>query len=231
MKRFLVGLLVLLLLAANAQAATYSYGFGTDENPLSDSGAWEGGYTGFGNLLATGGVAQVAAIETDERMTVGSIAPTNDQYAKIKVITWNTPSIAGVNGFVLLLRWTVPATATGIQVAVTNDSSNLNSLRVFEIVNGSETPVGDPVSITVSLNDVFTAVIVGSLLTVYQNSGAGDVQIAQETVGGPSGGRIGLGAYVSSAATGDIELDDFEGGDYSAPPAAVTVRHRAIMIQ
>ena len=218
MKRFLAVLLIFFF-AANAEAATYTYGFGADEDPLSDSGAWQGGYTGFGNLLASGGIATVAADLTDERMTVGSIAPTNDQYAQVTLVSLTNPVSAGM----ILLRWTDPPnTTSGIEVVISNVYTDYY-VSIYEFIAGVETPIGDAATITFTPNDVFMAVVSGSTLTVYQNK----AQVRQETISSTAG-RIGLGGYTDA---GTLQMDDFEGGDYGVTPPVVTVRHRPIIIQ
>ena len=228
MKRFLAGLLVLLLLAANAEAATYTYGFGADENPLSDSGAWEGGYTGFGNMQVASGALWAAAAESDERMTVSTIAPTNNQYAQVKIGTWDTAVY--IMGWTLLLRYASPPTATGVEVTVVYINGDNTYLVVTERSDGTPNELYSAPT-TAAAGDIWKAVLVGTELTVYRDSGAGFVQIHQMTVGGPNGGRIGLGLYDTDATPNALGLDDFEGGDYGVTPPVVTVRHRPILIQ
>ena len=222
MKRSIAALLWLLLLVGSADAASYSYGFTTTENPLSESGHWSGGYTSFGDMLTTGGRARVAGSNADERMTVNSISPTNNQYAQFTIPTW----AANIDFFaaVLLLRWAAPPTATGLEVAIVH-YTDIDRVYIFEMAAGVETQIGDATDITVTPGDSFTAIITGNTLIVYQNSTA----LVEAVVGGPAGGRIGLGGYTVDLVD-DFELDDFIGGDYPITPAAAT-KHRPIVMQ
>ena len=223
-------LLIALLFGSVAQAATYGpYNFATTEDPLSDGGKWDGGYTNFGNMQGANGRGRVAALNSDERMTVNSISPGNDQYVQVKVANWNSGAATDLFGFIMLLRWAAPATATGIEAVILHDnSSNTDFIVVYEIVDGTETLVeGGSLSISVSANDVFKAVVSGTTLTISQNDNP-ELQVQVTS----TSGRIGLGGYIGpNGAIDDFELDDYEGGDYGLPPVGGTIRHRVVTIE
>ena len=206
------------LLPGLASAATYNDSFPqADENPLSSSGTWVGGYTGFtaAQLKVVGHRVQSTVLGDDARMTVSGFSFGADQYVQVTLSTFN--SADGI-AFFLLLRWSAPTSPSGYEIAGIR-SSGSDTLYIFELDGGEN--VLDSVGLTISPGDVFKATAVGSTITVYQNN----VQILQTTDATYATGRVGLGAFISGttgAGLADLEMDNFMGGDLGGTTSGQT---------
>lgn len=179
-----------------------------DENPLSSGGVWSGGYTALGDLQVISNRARVATLNADEAMTYNVSSPTNDQFVQFTIATWNTGSsaILSVKGF---LRWNAPGSPTGYEIAV-NRIAGADSIHVYEMTAGTETELGVGQAITVAAGDVFTGIIRGSQIFVFQNTTL-RYTTSDATI---TSGRIGLGGFVGTGgADSDFEISNFTGGD------------------
>ena len=182
-----------------------------NENPLSSSGVWTGGYTSYSTLQVVSNRVRCSST-SDHRITVSSFTPSSDQFAQFKIVTWNAAAASNIVAH-LLLRYTAPATATGYEVIMLRLVGGAESIHMFKTTAGSATELGAGTAVTIAANDIFMFTVSGLDLKFYQNSilrySASDSTF--------SSGRIGMGANVDpGGALGDLEIDDFIGGDLYA---------------
>src|SRR5689334_5205062 len=87
----------------------------SNESPLSSGGVWSDSYAGHDPLQVVGNRVRNSVLGNDSRMTVNSVSPPANQYAQIKLATFNP--IDGLAA-ILLLRWSAPTTPQGYEIAV-----------------------------------------------------------------------------------------------------------------
>lgn len=187
--------------------SSYSTAFADDENPLSEGGIWINGLLhglDWQNVQSLGGVAQGTAFNSPEPYD-DSIAhldpaqhaiPNDHELTGVvhKVPGYNPPSSHEIE---LLLRWSITenvARGYEIQFPLTFDRISIvrwnGPVNDFTLLN--HTPIPD-----LDDDDVCTAKIVGSTITVYVN---GDEKVSLVDATWPTG-NPGVGFWIRPGGT------------------------------
>ena len=190
--------------------ATYSTTFsGGDENPLSEGGKWDGGYSGQTNFQVITGAIRPLVAGSDGIMSLNSISPGAAQYAISTIKTLNF----GLNRVGAGCRVAAPPDYTAyLGQATSVDSKEAmiikdvapSSYTEIAIVAGTTWAAGDTVKLTTNSDSIELFKNAGSLATVTDST--------------ITSGRIAVQNY-SNTVVSDSEIDAFEGGDLFAPAA------------
>jgi hypothetical protein len=191
----------------------------TDPFTRADSGdlgaSWDAGY--FNACQIVGNRVRVTAVGNESFETYNVSSPTNNQYAKITLATFNAATTGEIYGGVLL-RWAAPTTATGYRFSARKHTvDGQGRAWIYSYVAGVGSLVTSA-NVDWTSSDVLEGRAVGSALNLLKNgssvaSGTNSVQIS-----GRAGINIGC---LSPASIGDVEDDDWEAGDIPS------VSHRA----
>lgn len=176
----------------------------------TDLGAnWDGNYSGFTNAQIVGNCLRVVATGDPETAeSWNALTPTANQWAQVRLKTFNTGTGGEIFGGVVL-RAATPTTRTMYWIA-----AYTNNIEQFTVIRKRVAGVEDEITFTPQVwaqGDIFRAEMSGTGFVVKRNglvtqTGLSDASIAS--------GRVGIYMYVSSgAAATDLELDDFRAGN------------------
>lgn len=209
-------LLVLAVLATTAWAGSFSDNFNRADNV--DLGANWDPETGLDLQIVSNKVrGQTVGSGQEEITNQGS--PGNDQYARVTLATFTS---GGVYGDVrVMVRATDPGTARAYYIcfAYKNEGSGFTSEIIYRN-GGSITSLGTESATTWGAGDQLECRAVGTTISLHRvPSGGSSGQLLSFTDSNFASGRVGMGTR-DDGALGNVEIDDFIGGDYPPPTGA-----------
>ena len=183
-------------------ATTFS---GGDQNPLSEGGIWDGGYSGQDSFQVISGGIRPLTAGVDGIMSLNSISPGAAQYAVSTIKT-----LTGTNNRVgTACRMAVPSDYTAYLGQATT-IFNKEAMIIKDIAPTSYTEIAVIASVTWAAGNTVMLTASADLITVYKNGGS----LGGVTDSGISSGRVGVQVY-TNVTEAETEIDAFEGGDLS----------------
>lgn len=175
----------------------------------TDIGAnWDSGYTGFANAQIVGNCLRVVSVGDPETAeSYNAITPAANQWAQVRLKTFNTGTAGAIFGGVLL-RAAAPATLTFYWIAAVADPDGTYTV-IRRRVAGVETEVSFTEQIWAQ-GDYLRVQMLSTGIVVRRNG----LQVDSQTDIVIGSGRVGIYMFVDAASSGaDIELDDFRAGN------------------
>ena len=191
--------------------ASYSTTFPTDEDPLSESGAWVSSPGSWDAMRVVSGLAQAAAINGNGGMAQLVSAIGANQYARGTV-----GSGLSVGGEVsVMLRMPSSTDGAGYYFNLTS----IGNYEIYSVTDGGTLTFGTAIKTgvvgTPSAGQTYEARVQGSCLSlVYQGVLIGTITNSARTAGQPA-----IGAFSNTATSAQV-WDGWDGGDYDGWPGA-----------
>lgn len=188
--------------------ASYTTGFPTNEDPLSEGGVWDSSYTPSRIIVVTGNKLQPKSLGLRCYATIISPTFANDQNARIKAATVSNAASAGGP----LLRFTASDTRNGYAFEFFFGGNRHNILRVD---GGTDTIIGsDSVQASAVAGDTVIGDATGTTMSYSAILGGTPTNnIIQQTDVNYTSGRMGIVIANDSVALNEFELDDFDSID------------------
>ena len=209
MRRFLAALLLPLLFAAQLSAATrFSTSFtGADEDPLSEGGVWDVGYTGFANVKRAGNEARTSTDNTAGQTTYNAVTLANDQWVLLTLGSW-----VGGTGLKLgvgILRAQSPAAGVdSYQCVARLTNAGGDTSRIAKTVAGVGTNLVTEAATTWASGDTNYCEAINTAIALKRNGAA----LLNTTDNGLTSGRAGL--TVRGVVSTDAGITDLSAGDF-----------------
>lgn len=148
----------------------------------------------------------------------------NDSFAEMDAVTFNAPS-SSTNRIEVWFRYTSAAdTAYGVNLLRT--SADAQNISFRKVVTGSVTVLDTDRSVTFTIPDTFRGEASGTSMTSLFN-GSGEHSFSDSAIA--AGLRTGTGGRTRTTV-GDVEGDDWSGGDLAAVEAEEVHRRRMISV-
>ena len=191
-----------------------------DENPLSSGGNWSNGYSN--NLQVVGGIVRQTLGGDNNEESVNSISPGANAFAKFRIAAIG----AGPGYAHACVRMTAPTTLTYYSAfAAVNDGAKKTA--IYKSVAGVTTHIQtENASADWAVNDTLELRAIGPLLVAYKN---GEALLSATDSDITLAGRVGIN--IAGATIGNIEVDDFSGGDYFASRSILEPKHLIAMLE
>lgn len=168
---------------------------------------WAGGHTNDLQIVSSAARSTVVTTASAEQ-TLASVTLPNNHHACMTIKTWVADATARYVW--LTVRATALPVLTRYRVTLAKNDGAYTT-RIVRETNGAETELtSENATAWVATNSVCIH-IVGNALSVYRN-GSASALISTTDSAITSGGRIGLGMYLSAGTVADLEVDDVLAG-------------------
>lgn len=193
----------------------------TDNFNRSDStdlgSNWDAGYTGYDNCIVDQLFCTAEAANTTAMETYNAITWPDNQYVEFQLVTWMNENLAYA-----VLRAASPATATFYYIGTSEFGGATFTNEIGKVIAGSSTTLADESVSAWSTNDVVKGAVLNSDLYLYQDG----VQVLTATDSAIASGRGGVQLlYFLGGAGGDVNIDNWSGGEVTGDAVVVTPHH------